>query len=430
VSARRIVAGCLLVGIGVAGFSVTTSAGAADGPSAFFAIANADGVHAMIEMKGYTVVDQLLDAGLPSAQATIDSLGTSAAYAAEPYPGDLVLTAPGTGAIATGGVCGPLKLSPCPAIPDYPLIAQSTFPGQDSGSIDGAVTKLSAHSTDSSSSSNAETGLGDPATASGGRSTIASNVHHETATGAVAASAESTVESLTLADVLRIGRAHASAKVTQAVGGSLTRESSLDVTGVTIAGQAVGLTDQGLLLAGTSTPLPPTSPLLGILADRGITVRYLAPETTPTGVVAPGIEVSFPVTIPTAPKPAQASYVLGRASAFGSAGGIGVAAGGGGGGIDSSVGDASLAPPGRSLADGSTASLSAVATPVSSRAPAVGRAGARQRTIAFARPGGATGLVPADWSVGFYLVLVVAGLVTLGGAQLFRILGVRVAWTE
>src|SRR5207302_8924466 len=175
-------------------------------------------IRTVVELKDYTVVDKPIDGGIPSAQATIDSLGTSSGYAAEPYPGEVVLTAPGTGAIALSQICGPLHPSPCPAVPDYPLIAQSTYPGQDRAAVDQGPTKLRAQSSDSESSSSADSGLGDPKSGGGGRTATNADATHVTATGAVRATAESTVEAVTFGDVLRIGRSPALAKVTQDVG--------------------------------------------------------------------------------------------------------------------------------------------------------------------------------------------------------------------
>jgi hypothetical protein len=98
--------------------------------------------------------------------------------------------------------------------------------------------------------------------------------------------------------------------------GDPDRQSSLVVNGVTIAGQAVGFTDAGFVTPGGATPLPPSDPLLKALSSAGVAVSYLQPETTPTGMVAPGLRIVTTQEIPGAGRTATVSLTLGRAQAF------------------------------------------------------------------------------------------------------------------
>src|SRR5690349_1494982 len=62
--------------------------------------------------------DQLIDAGASTAQAQIDSLGTTRAFASSPYPSNSIVLLPGLIAGVSGGQTSDL-------IPNYPLIAAS-----------------------------------------------------------------------------------------------------------------------------------------------------------------------------------------------------------------------------------------------------------------------------------------------------------------
>src|SRR5882724_4013701 len=82
------------------------------------AFATADGLRLGLLIPGASAVDQIIDAGGPVAQAVLNSLGTSAGFASQPYPGELVLIGPGLGATLLG----------LPQPPSYPFIAASRHP--------------------------------------------------------------------------------------------------------------------------------------------------------------------------------------------------------------------------------------------------------------------------------------------------------------
>ena len=71
--------------------------------------------------------------------------------------------------------------------------------------------------------------------------------------------------------------------------GSLERSSSLDVSGMSVAGVAVGFGPSGFTLAGTTTPFPNADALVGLLATQNTTLAYLQPVKTDHGVVAPAL---------------------------------------------------------------------------------------------------------------------------------------------
>src|SRR5882724_12547031 len=89
--------------------------------SAFTATANARLVQVTFTARPPIGVDPLLDPGTATAQAQVDSLGVSQAFASSAYPGQSVLTAGGSLSTVTDGRLGSAQ------IPDYPLIASSGY---------------------------------------------------------------------------------------------------------------------------------------------------------------------------------------------------------------------------------------------------------------------------------------------------------------
>src|SRR4051812_36387730 len=77
-------------------------AGASSGFGTFELIAAADGGRVVVSAPGAGPVDPVSDGGAPSAQAVLNSLGTSAGYAAAPYPGESGLSGPATVASLAG----------------------------------------------------------------------------------------------------------------------------------------------------------------------------------------------------------------------------------------------------------------------------------------------------------------------------------------
>jgi hypothetical protein len=130
----------------------------------------------------------------------------------------------------------------------------------------------------------------------------------------IVAEASNRVEALTVGP-LSIASTFSSARVVGKPTGDPDRQSSLVVNGVIIAGQPVGFTDAGFVTPGGATPLPPSDPLLKALSSAGVAVSYLQPETTPTGVVAPGLRIVTTQEIPGAGRTATVSLTLGRAAA-------------------------------------------------------------------------------------------------------------------
>ena len=268
----------------------------------FQASAAADGARLSITVPGATVVDQIIDGGGPTAQAAIDSLGGSSALAAQPYPGELAIIGPGLGASLIGA----------PQPPAYPFVAASRHPSTPEQSVEpNPGYSLVARSTESASEASARSGSADEAA-----KTLLTQATATVEAGPeqIVAEASNRVEALTVGP-LSIASAVSSARVVGKPTGEPERQSSLVVDGIAIAGQAVGFTDAGFVTPGGATPLPSSDPLLQALASAGVTMSYLAPETTPTGVVAPGLRIVTTQEVPGAGRTATVSLTLGRASA-------------------------------------------------------------------------------------------------------------------
>ena len=287
--------------VGIATLAVPMSPAGAESMR-YQASAAADGARLSVTIPGATVVDQVIDGGGPTAQAAVDSLGNSSALAAQPYPGELAIIGPGLGASLIGA----------PQPPAYPFVAASRHPSTPEQKVEpNPGYSLVARSTESASEASARSGAASDTTK---MLLTQATATVKAAPDQIVAEASNRVEALTVGP-LSIASALSSARVVGKPGADAERQSSLVVNGVTVNGQAVGFTDAGFVTPGGATPLPPSDPLLKALSSAGVAVSYLHPETTPTGVVAPGLRIVTTQVVPGAGRTATISLTLGRASA-------------------------------------------------------------------------------------------------------------------
>ncbi|MGH9035737.1 MAG: hypothetical protein ACRD0O_08225 [Acidimicrobiia bacterium] len=329
---RRLGAAGLLVVLVTALAPMTVAAGEEDtfdpsapSSSAFEVTAAAEGFRFGVRAPGAFIVEQFVDAGAPVSQALVDSIGNARAFAANPYPGDLIVTGPGTFSALTGA----------PKLGDYPFYAASSFPAVPEAKLSQPGYELSARSTETSASSFARSGgsSGDSALL---HAVVQSTATHDPDSGGLEAAAASTVTGLSVGGVLRVGRATATAKVSRPKGGDLKRTSSFTVDVVSIGGQAVVLSEKGISLPGGKVPLPDSSPLLGALEQAKITVNYLSALEDPEGVVSPGLLITHTMAFPGGPN-IIVSIVLGRATAHAGAQVVASAPPAGGGEVPAGV---------------------------------------------------------------------------------------------
>jgi hypothetical protein len=272
---------------------------------AFRGVAAAEGIRVRVSAVGAPVTNNVVDGASPIAQAAVDSTSGSSALASVAYPGDVVVTTPGLLAGVSGG-----QLS---GVPPYPLIAtagSTTIPEQK---VDGPGSTMRAAATDRRAEATARSGAA-PLTEGGPAPAWATSSTVEADDAAVVTSTASSDVTGVAIGPLALGRVTARSVVRRAPGADPARETSFAATGLMIGDTAVALTPAGLVVAGTTTPVS-ASPLQPVLDGAGISVRPLAAETTPDGVVSAGLVVTRTQELPTAISPVTVSYTFGRALA-------------------------------------------------------------------------------------------------------------------
>ena len=297
--ALGVAASALVAGVLPGGF-----AGAEPFVGSYAASANADGVRLTFIAPKASLSDTAADVGGPSAQATLDSIGTSRSFASFPYPGETAVTS--TGLVRT--------LSGVP-VPDYPLYANADYPIVPSREVGSGIFALKAESAARRSAAVASVGL---AVEGAGTLGLVRSTASTDATGeAVVSEAKSVIESLSIGP-LRLGHVVSTARVLLGPDGQLTRQSGTEVVGATVAGTDVALTPDGLKVGTTAVGGPPAAPVGDILAQAGITVELVKAQQLPTGVAAPAVRITQEQQSGT-----KLIYVLGAASATARGEGVG-----------------------------------------------------------------------------------------------------------
>lgn len=265
----------------------------APSPPPFVGTASADGVRVVLDIPGFPLSETPVDVGGPTAQAMLDSLANSTAYAAFPDPGPLVISVPGlvTGLLAGGAVgLPPIKL---PTLPSYPLAVEASTPFTPEASSGAGLYALDVTSD----------GLSSVASASGGLQSAVGNIglidsHASvapTATGTVVAQAITDFQGLTVGP-LTIGEVKAMAMVTIDNDGSTTPSDTIAITGVRIGGLSVDITPTGLNVGGLIIAIPIAATLAALLKAAGIQMQIEAAQMLPDGVIAPALQLSMPVS--------------------------------------------------------------------------------------------------------------------------------------
>ena len=143
----------------------------------------------------------------------------------------------GNGALVGAGFPG--------IFPSYPFYVESSYPIGPNKVQDQSGNRLAAHSEQYKSSSDARSGLitGDFLAALQAQASSWSSV--DPATGELTAAADSRLDAFRLTDKLQIGRSIAHAKVTQAAGRQLMKESSFTLGSIIVNGVEMSYGDQG-----------------------------------------------------------------------------------------------------------------------------------------------------------------------------------------
>ena len=274
--------------------------------NAYSALAAGDGMRINFRMPDFLVVEDFIDAGAPTAQARIDSVGGSNGFASAPYPGQTVITGPGTFAIATGI-----------QIPgNYPWYTASAYPAKPTNNVDQGLVVLDTKSDPQASHSNAR--LGAP---EGSGRTVADAAVSRADDGTVTAAAT------TYADLVKVGPVTISgltskATVVRKPGGGPQRSSSLAVGSFTIGDTAVTAGPDGLVIAGTKIPAQSVPGVADALAKANVHIDTVKAADTDDGVVAPGLRITTTQPVPGAGVPGTVTYTLGQAVALATAGSV------------------------------------------------------------------------------------------------------------
>jgi hypothetical protein len=305
-----VVAG-VAVTVGLAALMVTP-AQADDSSGAAVGTASASGVRTSYDFPGYLVIDTLYDAGGPIAQSVVNSSGGGTSFASFPYPGDTIVNAPALANVGTGQ-----------AFPfTYPLYVVS----------DGNLTpKASAHDATNSLVLNAEsaarTAAAQARLAGPTAGVIAtSGSIQETSVGigddgVMISIADSVTRGIDIDGVLKIAEVHVrTVSVLKPGDKAPTTTSTTDVTGVSVAGQPVGLTKDGIVALGGSrgSPYAPVLDALNeALADGGIQVALAGDREVNGGTSNAGVEILQRGKMPFAGSPeGVARTLIGNASSF------------------------------------------------------------------------------------------------------------------
>jgi len=285
----------LVTAVGLAGLTDGSPAGAAQN---FRGLAAADAVRVMVTVPNFPVTSSVVDTSLYATQAIVTSNNSSQAFASSPYPGEGVVTLPGT--LAGFNV---------PGVPEYPLYASSVHPDREHAQVGDGPFKLVSDSTEKSSDASASSGvIGDQNI---GAAASKASVKRDDAGGVVAAS-ESKVDAFK-AQALRIGSVVSTATTKLSPDGQLERASSLEFSGVTVNDVAVALTKEGIVVGGQTLPLDAKA-INEALAQTRLKVTYIEAQELPNGVVGAGVKITTGVEVPGSGV-TDVSWTLGRSMA-------------------------------------------------------------------------------------------------------------------
>jgi hypothetical protein len=241
-----------------------------------------------------------------SAASLVDSVGQSTAWAAAPYPGDIMVGAAdnGNGALVGAGLPG--------IFASYPFYVETTGTGDKVQDQSG--NRLVAHSEQYMSSSDARSGLitGDFLAALQAQAATRSSV--DPTTGELTALADSRLDAFRFTDKLQIGRSVAHAKLVKAAGQELVKESSFTIGSIIVNGVEMSYGDGGFKF-GDQAPSSPGDPkqLFDALKSAGITVEILPATGNENSIESAGMKISQVTDYGSGKQ--RISFIIGRVSA-------------------------------------------------------------------------------------------------------------------
>jgi hypothetical protein len=305
------VAAGLAATIGVAALMVTPARADDTNTGAAVGTASASGVRTSYDFPGYLVIDTIYDAGGPIAQSVVNSSGGGTSFASFPYPGDTIVNAPALANVGTGQ-----------AFPfTYPLYVVSDGNLTPKASAQDASGSLNLDAESAARTAKALAKLAGPTS---GVISTAGSIQNTSVdidgNGVMTSIADSITRGIDVG-VLKIGEVHVRTTTVLRPGDQQpTTTSVTDVTGVTVLGQPVGLTEDGIAAPGGSqgSPYAPMIDALNkSLADGGISVALAGGRSVNGGTSNAGVEILQKGKMPFAGSPVGvARTLIGNASTF------------------------------------------------------------------------------------------------------------------
>jgi len=453
-----------------AGLATSSTAGADSGGRSLVGVASASGMRATYTVPDYVVVSEFFDGGGPVAQANVDTTGKATGFGSLPYPGENAVTAPGLLTFATGV-----------PVPGYPFYARADYPVTPSSEVkDPSGTYALRAAADQGKAA------GSAAFRFGGTDSPVTRASSD-ATGVLDGSGKLTMTAVGVTEGLSFS--NGALKISSVTSKSVTTyepgsdkpvtKTELVIEGAKVGDQPVTIDRNGVHPSGQTVPVPVGTGSDSInqgLSQAGITVRTIAGDTVEGGGAGDVLEVTWKHTIPVEGNPKGTFvYRIGGASTFilfgaaapalpevGSpggtapvdAGGPAPAAGapgtpaGGGPAVPAGSGSGAVpdgGPAGASTAfgSGSGGSAGSALGPAGGGLAAVGDGAGL--TAPAAGGGAALSAAPATGGVTrpailardvrgstkfFYAVIGVAGAMLLASSALWRLKGVKAAWTS
>jgi hypothetical protein len=462
----RLVAVVTVVGVG--GGALALGAAAQTAPkgnqNTFNLAAEADALQATVTDPSLPVVTTVSFSPW-GASAALNNGGVSLSDAGAPYS-PFASSLPGT-VNGLGGASGN-ALPPLPPAPGY---VSANYPSQPTGNQTQAGYQISATASTDDAKGTVNLGAEQPGQANANLFAAAEATANPD--GSVAVTAKAGMDVLNLGGLADLGNASSTVTLTEQASGAPKVTSSTNLGTVTLLGLPTGLSGGGLSLLGLGTPIPLSGSLAAVnavLALSGITLTYLpgtfmytdgtsstgtAPIAAKTlsGVDSGALQVTDTKNVPSQGT-VKTTLTLARVYAtatdipgFGSGGpSPGPGATGGsttvGGTQPPSTGGSGGSPPSASASEAPTAGTGAVfgggtaPGPSSGSVPSLATTGippaASPLRVASPSVGAQLPLlrspVPLGPSgTGFYLLLVLGGLVSVAGSQLIRLVAVRQA---
>jgi hypothetical protein len=465
---RLAAAGALLMALAAAGLATGGAAGADSGARSLVGVASASGMRATYTVPDYVVVSEFFDGGGPVAQANVDTTGKATGFGSLPYPGENAVTAPGLLTFVSGA-----------PVPGYPFYARADYPVTPSSEVkDPSGTYALRAAADQGKAS------GSASFVVGGADNAVTRATSD-ATGILDGSGKLTMTAVGVTEGLSVG--NGTLKISSVTSKSVTTyepgsakpatKTELLIQGAKVGDQPVTIDRDGVHPSGQTVPVPigtGSESINQALGQAGISARTVAGNDVEGGGAGEVLEVTWKHTIPVEGNPKGTFiYRIGGASTFilfgaaapglpavgppadnipGDSGGAAPASGpsaapSGPGSTSSPAGGAGDAPgaglSGSSAAGGGGTGLGAGFAPVATSGAGAGETAAAQAGT----PAGSGGLAAAPSGEGltqpailardvrgstkfFYAVIGVAGAMLLASSALWRLKGVKAAWTS